>query len=398
MVKHQEIWANNIICWLRYIDYIFVVWRGSIESAHSFITNINLNKSNLEFNACISTTSVDFLDVTMYVTDNTLQSTLHRKATAGNSTLHARSFHPRHLIASTPFGEMLCLRRICSTEAELNKCQSEAAKRFQARGFSPKDILGAMAKANKSPRTDLLVSCGNHEQDPPLDNTDIPTSTCVSTRFITTYSSEARAVRSIINKHWNIIKTDPTLGPLVAPFPDTTYRKAPSMHTELVRNSPEITTKTNWLTDIKGFFKCSSCRACKFGINTTQVMTPFRSTPFFINQRLTCRSDHVVYVLTCDCGLRYVGSTKLQAHVRILQHLQAIVNSDPSYPVARHFKEVHKNNLNHIKYFVMDSVPPPRRGGNREKTLRQLESKYILFLNSKAPFGLNLSEDLHNFL
>lgn len=134
-------------------------------------------------------------------------------------------------------------------------------------------------------------------------------------------------------------------------------------------------------------YRCSSCRACKFGVNTTQVLAPFRSTPFVINQRLTCRTDHVVYVLTCHCGLRYVGSTKLQAHVRILQHLRAIVNSDPTYPVASHFKEVHNNNLNHLKYFVMDSVP-----------LRQLEFKYILLLNSKAPSGLNLSEDLHHFL
>lgn len=33
--------------------------------------------------------------------------------------------------------------------------------------------------------------------------------------------------------------------------------------------------------------------------------------------------------------------------------------------------------------------------GNREKRLRQLESKYILMFNSKTPHGMNIDEDLH---
>lgn len=396
MVRHLDAWKNNILCWLRYIDDVFVIWKGSIESAQAFVTAINMNKSNLEFNANISKTSVEFLDVRMFVANSSLQSTLHRKSTVGNSTLHAHSFHPRHLIASIPFGEMLRLRRICSSEIDLRSCHADPASRFQARGYSPKDIKLAQAKANVIPRTELLASCGSSKATTRLQVGDNTAPAHVSTRFITTFSTEARALRSIISNHWKIIKTDSVLGPIPAQHPDITYRKASSMHNALVRNSPEVTSKSNWLTNIKVFFKCSSCRACKFGINTTRVPTQFRSSRIVINQRLSCRTDHAVYVLSCDCGLRYVGSTKLQVHMRILQHRRAIVNSDPTYPVARHFKEAH-NNLNHLRYFI-DCVPPLRRGGNREKILRQLESRYILLLNSKAPTGLNLSEDLHHFL
>lgn len=77
--------------------------------------------------------------------------------------------------------------------------------------------------------------------------------------------------------------------------------------------------------------------------------------------------------------------------MRILQHLRARVNNDHTYPVARHFKEVHNNNLQHLTYFVIDNVPTSRRGCNCEKLLRQLESQYILELNSKTPGGLYIA-------
>lgn len=88
--------------------------------------------------------------------------------------------------------------------------------------------------------------------------------------------------------------------------------------------------------------------------------------------------EFAVYVLTWACGLQYVGSTKLHLHVRILQHLRTIVSSDPTYPVARHFTSLYNNDLSCLKYFVIGAVPPLRRGGNREKMLRWLESKFIL--------------------
>lgn len=82
-----------------------------------------------------------------------------------------------------------------------------------------------------------------------------------------------------------------------------------------------------------------------------------------------------------------MGSTKLQVFNRILQHLRAVVNSDSGYPVARHFKLVHKNNLNELSYFVIDSVPKSPRGGNREKKLCQLVTLHSFIRHQDAEWS-----------
>lgn len=170
------------------------------------------------------------------------------------------------------------------------------------------------------------------------------------------------------------------------------------MGSNLVKPFPELRHKGTWLSPASGFRKCSSCRACKFGTNKTHYTTPFSNMQVPIKGSFTCKAEFAVYVLTCTCGLHYIGSTKFQVHVRILQHLRAILHTDHSYPVARHFKTAHNSNINCLSYYVISAIPKSRRGGNRERALRQLETRMILEFNCKMPNGLNNTEDMHNFL
>lgn len=291
-----------------------------------------------------------------------MESTLHRKKTSGNSTIHASSFHPSNLIRSIPYGEFLRLRRICSTEETFEKCIKDSSLRFQARGYNEKTIYSALRKVRAISREDLFKT-----KITPI-NTDSTTyspddMSNTGLRFVTTYSRQHRKVRAIINKHWPIIQTDPALVLLFPTPPTLTFRRSKSMHNTLVKSSPELTTKTSqpssmWLAPRNGFIKCNTCRACKFGINTSQISTVYGPSIYKITARYSCRTEYAVYVLRCACRLVYVGSTKLQVHMRIPQHLRAIVNSDTAYPVARHFKAVHHNLLNYLEYFVVAAIPP----------------------------------------
>ena len=49
----------------RYIDDIFIIWSHSLDLLHDFINSINIQRSNIIFISNISTTSVNFLDVTI---------------------------------------------------------------------------------------------------------------------------------------------------------------------------------------------------------------------------------------------------------------------------------------------------------------------------------------------
>lgn len=74
--------------------------------------------------------------------------------------------------------------------------------------------------------------------------------------------------------------------------------------------------------------------------------------------------------------------------------MRAIKNGDRTYPVAHHFETFHANDTKGLTYFVIDVVPLDIRGGNREKKLMKLESRYIVELNSKQPDGLYVEENL----
>ena len=63
----------------------------------------------------------------------------------------------------------------------------------------------------------------------------------------------------------------------------------------------------------------------------------------------------------------YIGSTVFPCKKRILEHRRAILHNDPSYPVARHFNETHKNNLDNLAFFAFDRITGSARGGDREK-------------------------------
>lgn len=290
------------------------------------------------------------------------------------------------------------IRRICSADSDLKLCQAEALLRFQARGYKTSDLHTALLKANhidsftgQSNIGEDMVSLDNEKEDNQHRQGEV-------VRLITTFSRQEKQVRHIITKHWLILKTDITLSLMLQEVPTITFRRAPSMRDALVKTSTEVLTPRHWLSNRTGFFKCNTCRACKFGVNTHQYTEAFGLVPVKLSGMFTCKTELAVHVLKCSCQLQYVGSTKLPVFNRILQHLRAIVNSDPNYLVARHFKLVHKNNLSNFSYFVIDAVPRSLRGGNREKRLRQLETEYILKLDTKMPKGLNTGEDLHNFL
>lgn len=175
------------------------------------------------------------------------------------------------------------------------------------------------------------------------------------------------------------------------------YRRGRNFKDILVKS--DITeNRRSTMHDLKGFFPCGHCRACKSSHLVKEFLIPGRAKKWKIEQFLTCSSNFVIYVLECPCQLRYVGSTTLMAKKRVMEHLRAITNVDTHYPIARHFQKYHRSDNAGLKYFVIDQILPTARGGNRELALRVKESKWILELETKFPGGHNLDEELATHL
>lgn len=104
---------THVVLWARYIDDIFCLWRGMEQEAVAFVDELNDNQYNLKFTSTMHKEALEFLDVNVTVNrkEKKLESSLFRKSTAGNSLLYATSCHPKNLIHSIPYGELLRARR-----------------------------------------------------------------------------------------------------------------------------------------------------------------------------------------------------------------------------------------------------------------------------------------------
>ena len=104
---HQKTGFKPYI-WFRYIDDIFIVWTHGADALDDFIVynqNFSDNSnmlSNIKFEVNKSTNTVNFLDVSVTIKDNKLDTTLYSKPTDAHLYLNTASNHPKHVVRNLP--------------------------------------------------------------------------------------------------------------------------------------------------------------------------------------------------------------------------------------------------------------------------------------------------------
>ena len=79
-----------------YIDDIFIIWSHGLDLLQNFINSINNQHRNIIFTSNISTTSVNFLHVTIYLHGGHISTKTYTKSTDTHAIFSYNSFHPRH--------------------------------------------------------------------------------------------------------------------------------------------------------------------------------------------------------------------------------------------------------------------------------------------------------------
>ena len=87
---------------------------------------------------------------------NQLVTDLYVKPTDTHQYLHASSCHDSHCEKPIPFGQALCLNRICSENAFFDKRCNELEVWLKKRGYSDKLVRGQMLKARKFSWSEVL--------------------------------------------------------------------------------------------------------------------------------------------------------------------------------------------------------------------------------------------------
>ena len=101
--------------WLRFIDYIFMIWTEGLDNLKLFIDFIsNIHYTNIKFTSSHrSSSNIPFLDVSVSLTnDGSISTDLYTKPTDNHEHLLYSSCHPLHTEKAIPFSLTLRLRRI----------------------------------------------------------------------------------------------------------------------------------------------------------------------------------------------------------------------------------------------------------------------------------------------
>lgn len=81
--------------------------------------------------------------------------------------------------------------------------------------------------------------------------------------FITGFNAQYKEIEAIFSRYWHILKLDKNLGPVLPANPKFIYRKSKNMGDHIVARVLDPPSKPSMFWEVKGFYNCRGCRACK---------------------------------------------------------------------------------------------------------------------------------------
>ncbi|CAJ0968772.1 unnamed protein product [Ranitomeya imitator] len=376
--------ATHVHAWFRFIDDIFILWKGSEEDCVDFFNNLNCNPYNIYLTYSFSASEITFLDLKIFPQGNGLATSLYRKPTATNSLLAFTSFHPWHTKVGVPTGQFLRVRRNCTRYDDFSIQARDLTDRFHQRGYPKRVISKAYQRARSQDQRSLLSSRRQCQE--------------IQTRFITDFNSSWKQVSDILSKHWQILRVDMQTAEITSERPLMTARRAPNLRDLLTRshfNRP--TTRLNRGVILKGSFPCGDCNICPHMVVTRDFFVhPTRSSRHPLKTYINCKSRDVIYALICPCKMLYVGQTSQELRKRVQKHISTIhlAASDSRKgkartPVSEHFLVHHGGSSANLQVVGLQKIAHNERGGDKRRILLQIESSRIFQLQTVAPLGLN---------
>lgn len=148
---------SHILLFLRYIDDIIILTTADLNQIMRLLESIS--NDHITYSQNKLGKSTEFLDVLITINPETglIETAPFSKPSASPTYLHADSMHPRHLIKSIPFAQLLRLRRNSSDIKHFSQPASKLITRFLARGYKKAHLLRALAATLNLDRNALLT-------------------------------------------------------------------------------------------------------------------------------------------------------------------------------------------------------------------------------------------------
>lgn len=347
----------------RFIDDVFLIWPHGESNLLRFIAEFNAVHPNISFSHQFSATSINFLDVTVSVSQNKLETTLYRKPTDSHQYLHFQSSHIKHWKTGIPYSQAHRFRRICSKETDfLSNC--EGLKNDLLKQKYPLQLIDdSIRRAGALSRNELLNSRKPADRRP-------------SSNLVLTHSASVPNVSGILRKHHNILNQSPRLASIFSEPPRVVYRRN--------KNLRDILTSSRLShSPVTGCGPCNKprCQVCPHMTKTKTASSTASHFSVKLKGNFNCDSANVVYLLECNtCHLQYIGQTANAFRLRFNNH-RAHAKSLPNLPLSRHVG-IPGHSFNNLKVTIIES-------NFNSNHAREVRESYLIFKFKTASSGLN---------
>lgn len=325
-VVYADRWPE-LVYWGRYIDDILLLWDGDETSLTNYMHDLNQNTLGISLQFEMSKVAIHFLDLNIQICDNKFTTTTFFKETDRNGYISQGSCHHPSWLKAVPKSQFIRLRRNCTFKHDFLMQASDLKTKFVEKGYSGADLdktineVACLDRANMIKGTDRITKNNNiHEFS-----------------LVTTYSRQHYDIKKILRKHWAVLKNDKVLGPSLPERPQVIYRGVPPLRLQVAPNVLDAPNRVPFFQNSKGFFPCHKCKVCRINGDKNRKICQFKSNSatkvYDIDTFITCTSKNVVYLLTCPCGLQYVGRTMRAMNVRIKEHIKNIKKGFPKHTV-----------------------------------------------------------------
>ncbi|KAJ8031993.1 hypothetical protein HOLleu_25387 [Holothuria leucospilota] len=355
---------NHPVIFKRYIDDYIGVRTSSKHELEDFINYVNNFHPSLKFTHDISDATVNFLDISVFITSHGLTTDIHYMETDSHSYLRYESAHPPSCKNSIPYSQLLRLRRICGDDKTFESRSKEMAEFFWQRGY-PEEIIGKGLK-----RASSLTQLQVLERKETCNNARIP--------LVMKCNMTTKHIAKAIIDNTEILLADHTTHRIFGTNPVIlAYKREKSLRDHLVRSalpSPEN------ISPCTTSFRRPRCNTCDHVILGENVTGP--KAVWYVKEKFTCISSNIIYALSCSrCGQLYIGETKRRLADRVTEHLHSIRIQTAGLPITAHFNSP-GHTIDDLKVCVLKSC----RGDKERKTM---EERLIYQLGTLHPNGIN---------
>ena len=150
-----EKYSHCLWLYRRFIEDVFGVWlvdedpQQNKQNWTDFCTDLNA-WYGLEWKSTTPSNTYNFMDLTISIVNNRIHTTLYEKEMNLYLYIPPHSSHPKGVFTGLIFGQVLRIRRLCSTPSDATKKIQEFFNRLVARGHSPDALMPLFQHAHKN--------------------------------------------------------------------------------------------------------------------------------------------------------------------------------------------------------------------------------------------------------